>query len=306
MPDPRAHAARPAAKALRRSLHAVVLALALAGLVPLAVAAVAPPASARAQPTTAPPARRTLAEPQAATVVTSPARPVSLLGLGDSVTSGSSCDCTPFVDQLAGLLAARDHVRVSPVNLGEPGLTAADLASRVTEDPAVRLAVQRADVVVVTIGANDLQPALDRWDASASTLSTVGGCASGSEGAALTRVGADVGRVLDQVAALRAGRRTQVLVSGYWNVFEDGDVAAADRGSAYLRWSDALTRCLNAQIAAAVRSHDAIPVDLYAPFKGAGDVDPTPLLADDGDHPDAAGHALIARVLLAAVPTVAG
>ena len=63
---------------------------------------------------------------------------------------------------------------------------------------------------------------------------------------------------------------------------------------------------INARIEAAARSHGAVPVDLYAPFKGAGDVDPTPLLADDGDHPDAAGHALIARVLLAALPTEAG
>ena len=269
---------------LDRSLRALLLALVLTGAVQVASAAVAPPPPAvRVQP------------------VTEQAPAVSLLGLGDSVTSGASCDCTPFVDQLASLLANRDHRAVSPVNLGEAGLTAAGLAAQMSDDPAVRRAVRRADVITVTIGANDLQPALDRWDQSATTSSTAPGCARSSEGTALAQVGADLGRILDQVAALRAGRPTQVLVSQYWNVFEDGDVAAADRGPAYLRWSDVLTRCLNAQIEAAALSHDAVPVDLYAPFKGAGDVDPTPLLADDGDHPDAAGHALIAHVLLAAL-----
>ena len=257
----------------------------LTGFVQLASAAVAPsPPAVQAQP------------------VPKRAGWLSLLALGDSVTSGAGCDCTPFVDQLAGLLMERDHEPVRPVNLGEPGLTASDLAARVTDDPAVRLAVQRADIVVVTIGANDLQPSLARWDQSATTLSTVAGCAGGSEGTALARVGADLGRILDHVSALRGDRLTRVLVSGYWNVFEDGDVAAADRGSAYLRWSDVLTRCLNAQIEATTRSRDAVPVDLYTPFKGTGDVDPTPLLADDGDHPDAAGHTLIAHVLLGALP----
>ncbi len=288
---------------MRRSVRALLLSLVLTGVVQVAAAAVAtPPPDVRAQPMTRELTMRpTLARPEARQPV-----PLSLLGLGDSVTSGASCDCTPFVEQLAGLLANRDHVPVSPVNLGQPGLTAADLAAALGDDPAMRLAVQRADVVVVTIGANDLQPALDRWDTSVTTLSPAAGCAGGSEGTALARVGADVSSVLDHVAALRAGRHTRVLVSGYWNVFEDGDVAAADRGSAYLRWSDGLTRCLNARIEAAARSHGAVPVDLYGPFKGAGDVDPTPLLADDGDHPDAAGHAVIARVLLTALPPATG
>jgi lysophospholipase L1-like esterase len=39
-------------------------------------------------------------------------------------------------------------------------------------------------------------------------------------------------------------------------------------------------------------------VDIYAPFEGAGDRNPTALLADDGDHPNAAGHRLIAKALL--------
>ena len=40
-------------------------------------------------------------------------------------------------------------------------------------------------------------------------------------------------------------------------------------------------------------------VDLYGPFEDSGR-NVTSLMSNDGDHPDAAGHDLIARTLLAA------
>lgn len=40
-------------------------------------------------------------------------------------------------------------------------------------------------------------------------------------------------------------------------------------------------------------------VDLFSPFE-RGDRDVDSLMAADGDHPDAAGHELIARTLLSA------
>jgi len=43
-------------------------------------------------------------------------------------------------------------------------------------------------------------------------------------------------------------------------------------------------------------------VDLYSPFKGDGSKDPTSRLASDGDHPNSAGHQLIASALLADTP----
>jgi lysophospholipase L1-like esterase len=113
-------------------------------------------------------------------------------------------------------------------------------------------------------------------------------------------VGSDVGDILAAAKNLRGGRPTQLLVTDYWNVFADGDVALASDGPAYLQWSDELTRALNISICAAARSAGATCVDLYAPFKGDGSENPTSLLAADGDHPNAAGNQLISSVLLAA------
>jgi len=59
---------------------------------------------------------------------------------------------------------------------------------------------------------------------------------------------------------------------------------------------------VNAGIRSAAAKHGGVYVDLFTPFRGAdGSKDCTALLAADGDHPDAAGHALIARTLLAAL-----
>jgi lysophospholipase L1-like esterase len=43
---------------------------------------------------------------------------------------------------------------------------------------------------------------------------------------------------------------------------------------------------------------------MYTPFKGQGQVDCTPLLAADGDHPNARGHQVLAAAVLAALRVV--
>ena len=62
-----------------------------------------------------------------------------------------------------------------------------------------------------------------------------------------------------------------------------------------------LERERDLQVLASADADHATYVDLYAPFKGAdGSADPTDVLAADGDHPNAAGHEIIAQALLRA------
>ena len=149
-----------------------------------------------------------------------------------------------------------------------------------------------ADVLLVTIGANDLKPLLSQWQSS--------GCSKACYSPAVDAVGSDLSDILAAARSLRGHRPTRVLVTDYWNVFADGDVARASDGPAYLRWSDELTRALNVSICTAARNAGATCVDLYAPFKGDGSKNPTELLAADGDHPNAAGNQVISSALLAA------
>lgn len=142
--------------------------------------------------------------------------------------------------------------------------------------------------------ANDLTPLLARWQAS--------GCTATCYSPAVEAVGANVAAILSAAKNLRGHQPTRILVTDYWNVSADGDVARASDGPAYLRWSDELTRALNSAICTVARDSGVTCVDLYAPFKGDGSLNPTTLLAADGDHPNAAGNRVISAALMAATP----
>ena len=221
----------------------------------------------------------------------SPTDPIRVVGLGDSVTAGANCDCDDYVTGFGRLLARQQHRRVITSNDGASGSTSPDLRNDLRQDQGLRAQLGRADVVVITTGANDLYPALQAWRS--------GRCDSDCYTPEVETMRDDLTQVLQLVRAL-AGDQARVLVTGYWNVFTDGDVAKSAEKSGYLDWSDRVTQDANAAITVDTRRYGATYVDLYTPFKGAGERDPTGLLADDGDHPDPAGTALISRAVLAA------
>ena len=217
-----------------------------------------------------------------------------IVGIGDSVTAATGCECPGFVEPYAADLPTSAGGPAAGVNLGANGLTAAGLRTLVTTPTPTAESVGEADFLLVTIGANDLLPLLPRWRAS--------GCPAACYLPTVDTVGADISDILTAAKTLRSNRPSQILVTTYWNVFADGDVAKATENAAYLQWSDELTRALNARICAAAHGAGAICVDLYAPFKGNGSQNPTKLLAGDGDHPNAAGYRVISSTLLAATP----
>jgi len=219
-----------------------------------------------------------------------------VVGIGDSVTAATHCACPGFVQPYAAHLPTSAGGPAGAVNLGTNGLTAAGLRTLVTTPTPTAGGVAQADTLLVTIGANDLLPLLPMWRAS--------GCPAACYTPAVDAVGSDISAILAAARALRGHLPTQILVTDYWNVFADGDVARASEGPAYLLWSDQLTRALSRRICAAARGAGATCVDLYAPFKGNGSLNPTALLASDGDHPNAAGYQVISAALLAATPTL--
>jgi lysophospholipase L1-like esterase len=216
-----------------------------------------------------------------------------VVGLGDSVMAGTHCDCAGLAEEYAAALAHRTGEHVTVKNLGTDGAVTGDLLEDLQGDAGTRSAIAQADVVLVTIGANDLLPQLDQWRSS--------GCDASCFTAPAAKMGANLASVLAVMDRIRAGRPGGVLVTDYWNVFTDGDVARNSGGQAQVDWSTEVTATANRQIcAAASAAHDTC-VDLVTVFKPGG-ADPTPLLADDGDHPNAAGVQAIVRALLAATP----
>jgi lysophospholipase L1-like esterase len=216
-----------------------------------------------------------------------------MVGLGDSIPAGNGCPgCAPFDDLYAERIARDTGVPVEVTNLGVGGTTSADLLDSLTEDDSVDAAVRDADIVTVTIGANDFASALDDY---------LDGDCGGTECFTdqLPGLRANLTAILGDIHALRVDRPTAVRVTGYWSVFVDGQVADELYGPAFRADSNALTVLVNGVIRDVAHDDGDDYVDLYTPFKGDGDLDPSPLLADDGDHPNQTGHELIADVLAA-------
>jgi lysophospholipase L1-like esterase len=219
--------------------------------------------------------------------------PYRVVGLGDSVPAASACDCTSYVSLAGRAEAARLGTTADVSNLAEGGLTTAGLLDQLNQ-ASVRRKIAAADLVIITIGANDFDTDSVADDScSAPDLS----CFQST----LQQQATQLDEVLKKVNTLLDGRTATVEITGYWNVFLDGDVAAA-RGDSYVANSVALTKAENAQIAAAAKDRAATYVDIFTPFKGtSGTKNDTSLLAADGDHPSAAGHRKIAKALESAL-----
>ena len=208
----------------------------------------------------------------------------TVVAFGDSVPAGTACGCRPFPVLYARLLAPDGH----SVNLAKSGYTSADVRSQLAT-PVARAAVRTADVLIVMIGANDIGDALG----------------AGRGNTAYAKVADQVQRnVTAIVTTIRALRPAPVLVIGYWNVAEDGDVGLADYGADGLADAISATTYVDDALVRAAAATGARYVDTTTAFKGgSGEEDPTDLLAPDGDHPNANGHRAIAAAAYAAQPT---
>ena len=222
---------------------------------------------------------------------------LALAALGDSIPAGADCSgCAVFVE-IFGRHLARDHnVEVQIDNLGISGWTSEDLLDSLDPGGADSETVSESDMITVTIGANDFYAGLDSY--------LDGNCGGEDRldcfAPALPQLTRTLTAVLQRIANLRAGRHTRVFVTGYWDVFPDGDVAKGLYGAQFVEDSNVLTQRANAVIDSVSAAQGATFVDLFTAFKGStGDADPTALLADDGDHPNQAGHQKISDALVA-------
>ncbi|MEU4191561.1 SGNH/GDSL hydrolase family protein [Kribbella sp. NPDC026611] len=227
-----------------------------------------------------------------------PAGQLRVVALGDSVTSGHNCNCAGFPQMYGGLLADRTGAPVAVNNLGVAGLDSNGLLTSLDRrNSTMQVVTAAADVVLLTIGANDFSDHQDDV--------TGGQCSTECTTDELDELTTNMRRIIGQIHTLRGGSPTTILVTGYWNVFQDGDVARRRYPPPGRLASDQLTREANKLIADVGHSDQATYVDIYNPFEDhpAGI---TTLLAPDGDHPNAAGHRLIAQLLLAATPNGLG
>ena len=217
---------------------------------------------------------------------------VKVVAFGDSVPSGRACGCRGFVETFAAMRATQVGGDAATVNLAVDGDTSAELLSQV-QGPAAREAVEGADTVVLMIGANDV---LDPFARDLAAQCSERDCYTSAEQSVTVNVTATI-------RWIRAIHRSwvAVLVVGYWNIAQDGSIGRAAYGVEGMAKADRATMAANSALLAAATAAGALYVPTFAAFRGAGgDQDATALLADDGDHPNAAGHARIAEALFIA------
>jgi lysophospholipase L1-like esterase len=267
----------------------------------LRVAAIHPVSTRSARSARTTPARSTPPTPSATPTPTPSSTPtatptpgpLTVVGLGDSVPAGSDCGCTSYVTLVARELAAQSSRKASVDNLARGGLTTTGLLEQL-QTPSVRSAISDADLVIVTIGANDF----DQSDLTAADCQPATQLSCYTDTLAALRQ--KLTTVLSEVRSLQPSDG-QIVVTGYWNDFLDGRVGE-DQGPTYVAASNALTLASNAVTADVSADEYVHYVDIYTPFKGRdGSQDCTWLLAPDGDHPNAAGHQVIAKAIVTAL-----
>jgi len=215
-----------------------------------------------------------------------------VVGLGNSVPSGAACACENFVSAYAAMVSTATNTKATVDNDAVAGSTSADVVNQLTL-AAVQAQLKAATTVLIMTGANDFNDAFDQV--------SLGSPASQAYAPVATAVQDNVTAVVEKIHSLNAA--AHVVVLDYWAAMEDGAVAAKDYDAPTMAASLACTTSVNSALAVAARTTNAVYVSTLTALKGPnGTDDPTSLLAADGDHPDAAGHQVIAKAIYAALP----
>ncbi|HEY5172563.1 MAG TPA: SGNH/GDSL hydrolase family protein [Acidimicrobiia bacterium] len=220
------------------------------------------------------------------------ARVSALTALGDSVPYGTACNCTPYPQLTAADVASIAGHAVKDFDDAVPGYLSNDVLRQLQSNPSAIADVQKADAVMIEVGANDI--------AFSSTCGTNISCYESR----LPQVTTNITAIVSRVRQLTAGRHITIVVLDYWSVWLGGRYAQT-QGPAYVDAASSLTHAFSGAIRSIALTTGSLYVDLRTAFRGPDDDrDETTLLASDGDHPDAEGQERIADAILQTLATV--
>jgi lysophospholipase L1-like esterase len=252
----------------------------LTGAMGVGVLAIAQPFAAGSTAVTATPA----AAPAA------PA-PVNVVGFGDSVPLGKHCGGCGDLFTLYAHSVAAPGASITVTNLAKGNTTSSD-ALKTMRKSSAEAAVRKATTVVIFTGADDVESAWRKVSKGAS--------AKKDYTSVEKKVKSNVEKMIDLAHSLNPAAKVAVL--DYWGAVEDGDVAKHDYSKAQIKAAASATDYVNKGLAGAARHSHAAFVSTYHLFKGKnGTKNPTKYLADDGNHPNAAGMHLITAALVSAL-----
>jgi lysophospholipase L1-like esterase len=213
---------------------------------------------------------------------TAAAKTYSIVALGDSVPHGTNCSCTPYPPLTATMLSKPIGRTVTATNDSVGGYTTKNVLNQLNNDQNVINHVKKADVVEVEIGANDV--------AYNSTCGTSVDCYAPK----VPTMTENLLSIVRRTQSLEADHKHLVVLLDYWSVWLGGKYAES-KGQAYVNAAEEMTDRVDKAIQSTASKTGSAYVDLRAAFKGPNyTYDETHFLSSDGDHPNAAGHQLIA------------
>ena len=191
---------------------------------------------------------------------------LTVLAFGDSWPYGAHCNgCVPFPELYVEGLEDELGGEVEFVDLVTNGGTSASLLESLRGDESYRDAVTQSDVIVISTGANDMEPAGQSWKA---------GTCGGPDGLDCFRAlgeewQANFDQMLEEIDELRAGEPTAVRLVTNSNEFlsDPGliDYFGADFG---LSGGATITALHHDALCAAAAEHGDVCVDLRPVLNG--------------------------------------
>lgn len=199
---------------------------------------------------------------------------LQVLGLGDSLTRGvGDSEGLGYAGRFVNLLKKTGDVDISLANLAISGAKAPNLLKQL-ENTGVQYSLTQADVIMITIGGNDLNPGWDK----------LGEIDLTKYQADINSFSKNVRAILDQIRTVNAD--AQIYWMGLYNPFEDiEELKGSSENIVY--WNTAIEG-----IALEYKNVFVIPVyDLFQ-------TQTKKLLSSDHFHPNDVGYQLMAERLL--------
>ena len=231
--------------------------------------------------------------PAPAPVPPSPSAALHYVAFGDSWPYGAHCGgCEPFPELYADGLEEVQSAPVEFTNLVTNGGTSHDLREEIESSESTRAAVAEADVIIISTGANDLEPGMAKW--------LEGSCGGADQLDCFREIAdgwqANFDAILTEVDGLRGGRPTAVRIITNSNEFlsDPGliDIFGADFG---VNGGATITALHHDALCAAAAKHDAMCIDLRPVLNGPDQT--TPADVNTQDSMQAVADALLASGL---------
>ena len=191
---------------------------------------------------------------------------VQYVAFGDSWPFGAHCGgCTPFPELYAEGLDASLDAPVDFSNLTTNGGTSGDLRNDVESSETTRAAIADAEIIIISTGANDMEPAFESW------LDDTCGGADQLDCFREIAVGWEENfeAILTEIDGLRGGQPTAVRILTNANEFLDDPGLLASFGADFgLSGGATITGLHHEALCAAAERHGAICVDLRPVLNG--------------------------------------